>query len=130
MKSCTENELQKFCRFDLFLNCFSSVALSLFFQAKHTKQQKHHNTPIMMKTTSSATTSHATPVKAKTGKLVVKNKILHIGEEPPMTALKQSSPVSALTAATALSISLNQESSPASILTALTATMALLISSS
>jgi hypothetical protein len=76
---------------------------------------------IMTKTTSRATTSHATPVKAKTSKLVVKNKILHIGEEPPMTALKQSSPASVLTATTVSSISSNQESSPASILTALTA---------
>ena len=39
----------------------------------------------MTKTTSSATTSHAMPVKAKTGKSVVKNKILRIGEEPPVT---------------------------------------------
>ncbi len=48
IKSCTENELQKFCWLDLFLNYFSSVALSLFFQANHTKQQKtsqhaHHD---------------------------------------------------------------------------------------
>ncbi len=35
----------------------------------------------MMKTTSSATISHAMPIKAKTGKSVVKNKILRIGEE-------------------------------------------------
>ncbi len=40
IKSCTKNELWKFCQLDLFLNCFSSVALSLFFQANHTKQQK------------------------------------------------------------------------------------------
>jgi hypothetical protein len=86
--------------------------------------------PIMMKTTSSATTSHATPVKANTDKLVVKNKILHIGEEPSMTALKQISPASISTAMTALSISSNQESSPASVLTALTAMTALSISSS
>jgi hypothetical protein len=68
--------------------------------------------PIMMKTTSSATTSQATPVKANTGKLVVKIKILRIGEEPPMTALKQSSLASVSIAMTASSISLNQESSP------------------
>jgi hypothetical protein len=86
--------------------------------------------PIMTKTMFSATTSHATPVKAKTGKSVVKNKILHIGEEPPVTALKQSSPVSILTATTASLIFLNQESSPASILTASTATTALSILSS
>ncbi len=77
--------------------------------------------PIMMKTMSSATTSHATPVKANTGKSVVKNKILRIGEEPLVTALKQSSGVSVLTATTALSILSNQESSPASISTASTA---------
>jgi hypothetical protein len=96
------------------------------FFSKPTTQnnKKHHNTPIMTKTTSSATTSHATPVKAKTGKLVVKNKILHIGEEPPMTALKQSSPASILTATTALAILSNQESSPVSVLTALTVTTA------
>ncbi len=80
-----------------------------------------------MKTTLSATTRHATPVKANTSKSVVKNKILRIGEEPIMTALKQSSPASVSTATTASSISLNQESSPASISTALTATMALSI---
>ncbi len=84
----------------------------------------------MTKTTSSTTTSHATPVKANTSKLVVKNKILHIGEEPPMTALKQSSPASVLTATTASLILSNQESSPASISTASTAMTALLISSS
>ncbi len=47
-----------------------------------------------------------------------------------MTALKQSSPASVLTATTALSISSNQESSPASVSTALTATAASSISSS
>ena len=83
-----------------------------------------------MKTTSSATTSHATPVKANTGKSVVKNKILRIGEEPPVTALKQSSPASVSTATTASLISSNQESSLVSVLTALTATTASLISSS
>ncbi len=86
--------------------------------------------PIMTKTTSSATTNHATPVKANTGKSVVKNKILHYGEEPPMTALKQSSPASVLTATMALLILSNQESSPASVLTASTAMMALSILSS
>jgi hypothetical protein len=86
--------------------------------------------PIMTKTTLSVTTSHAMPVKAKTGKLVVKNKILHIGEEPPMTALKQSSPASVLTATTASSILSTQESSPASISTASTATTASSIFSS
>ncbi len=115
---------------DFFLNCFSSVALSLFFQPNHTKQQTHHNTPIMTKTMSSTTTSHAMPVKAKTGKSVVKNKILHIGKEPPVRACKQSSPASVSTATTALSILSNQKSSPASVLTALTATTALSISSS
>jgi hypothetical protein len=82
----------------------------------------------MSKTTSSATTSHAMPVKANTGKSVVKNKILRIGEEPPVTALKQSSPASVSTATMALSILSNQESSPASVLTAPTATMASSIS--
>jgi hypothetical protein len=131
IKSCTENELQKFCRLDLFLSCFSSVALSLFFPSQpHKTTKNHHNTPIMMKTTSSAITSHATPVKANTGKSVVKNKILHIGEEPPMTALKQSSPASVSTAMTASSILSNQESSPASVSTALTATTASSILSS
>ncbi len=42
----------------------------------------------MTKMTSSTTISHATPVKANTGKLVVKNKILGIGKEPPVIALK------------------------------------------
>ncbi len=84
----------------------------------------------MVKMMSSATTSHSTPVKANTGKSVVKNKILRIGEEPPVTALKQSSLASILTATTLLSISSNQESSPVSILTVLTAIMALLILSS
>jgi hypothetical protein len=84
----------------------------------------------MMKTMSSVTTSHATPVKANTDKLVVKNKILHIGEEPSMTALKQSSSASVLTATTVLSILSNQESSPASVSAASTATTALSISSS
>jgi hypothetical protein len=55
---------------------------------------------------------------------------LHIGEEPPVTALKQSSTASVLTATTASLISSNQESSPASILTALTATTASSILSS
>jgi hypothetical protein len=86
--------------------------------------------PIMTKTTSSVTTSHAMQVKANTSKSVVKNKILRIGEEPPMTALKQSSLASVLTATTASSISLNQESSPASISTVSTATTASSISSS
>ncbi len=86
--------------------------------------------PIMMKTTWSATTSHAMTVKANTGKLVVKNKILHIEEEPPMTALKQSSQAFISTAMMALLISSNQESSPASISTASTATMASSILSS
>jgi hypothetical protein len=78
----------------------------------------------MTKTRLSATTSYATPVKAKTGKSVVKNKILHIGEEPPLTALKQSSPASVSTATRVSLISSNQESSSGSILTALTATAA------
>jgi hypothetical protein len=91
----------------------------------HKTTKNHHNMPIMTKTTSSATTSHATPVKANTGKLVVKNKILHIREEPLVTALKQSSPASVSTATTALSISSNQKSSPASVSTALTATTVL-----
>jgi hypothetical protein len=122
--------LQKFCRLDLFLNCFSSVALSLFSKPTTQNNKKHHNTPIMTKTTSSATTSHATPVKAKTGKLVVKKKILRIGEEPPVTALKQSSPAPVATATMASPILSNQESSSASILTASTAMTALSISSS
>ncbi len=84
----------------------------------------------MTKMTSCATTSHASPVKANTGKSVVKNKILHIGEEPPMTALKQSSLASISTATTASPISSNQESSPASVSTALAATTAPSISSS
>jgi hypothetical protein len=84
----------------------------------------------MMKPTLSATTSHATPVKANTGKLFVKNKILRIGEEPPVTALKQSSLASVSTATTASSILSNQELSPASVSTAWTATTALLMLSS
>jgi hypothetical protein len=83
--------------------------------------------PIMTKSSSSATTSHAMPVKANISMLVVKNKILHIGEEPPVTALKQSSPASVLTVTTALLISSNQESSPASVSTASTVMAALSI---
>ncbi len=108
----------------LVLRCHS------FPSQSHKTTKNHHNTPIMTKTTSSTTTSHATPVKANTGKSVVKNKILHIGEEPPVTALKQSSPASVSTAMTALSILSNQETSQASISTALTVTMASSISSS
>jgi hypothetical protein len=82
----------------------------------------------MPKTTLSATTSHAMPVKANTGKLVVKNKTLRIGEEPPVTALKQSSTVFVLTVMTASSIMSNQESNSASVLTASTAMTASSIS--
>jgi hypothetical protein len=130
IKFCTENELQKFSRLDLFLNCFSSVALSLFSKPTIQNNKKHHTTPIMTKTMSSATTSHAMPVKAKIGKWVVKNKILHIEEEPPVTALKQSSLASVSTGTTVSLILLNQESSPASVLTALTVTTASWILSS
>jgi hypothetical protein len=84
----------------------------------------------MTKTSSSATTSHTMPVKANTGKLVVRNKFLHIGEEPPVTALKQSSPAPISTATMASSISSNQESSPAPVLTASTVVTAPSISSS
>jgi hypothetical protein len=62
----------------------------------------------MTKTTSSATTSHVTPVKkAPPGKLLIKNKLSRIGEEP-RTPLNQSSPVSVLTATTALLMSSSQ----------------------
>ncbi len=55
-----------------------------------------------MKTTSSATTSHVTPVKKATpGKLLIKNKLLRIGEEP-RTPSNQSSPASVSTATMAL----------------------------
>ncbi len=57
-----------------------------------------------MKTTSSATTSHVTPVKKATpGKLQIKNKLLRIGEEP-RTPSNQSSPASVSTATMALSM--------------------------
>jgi hypothetical protein len=63
----------------------------------------------MTKTTSSVTTSHVTSVKKATppGKLLIKNKLLRIGEEP-RTPSNQSSPVSVLTATTALSMSSSQ----------------------
>jgi hypothetical protein len=48
-------------------------------------------------TTSIATPSHAMPVKATTGKLVVKDKFLHVGEEPLVTPPKQPSPAPVLT---------------------------------
>jgi hypothetical protein len=59
----------------------------------------------MTKTTSSATTSHVTPVRKATppGKLLIKNKLLRIGEEP-RTPSNQSSPVSVLTPTTASSM--------------------------
>jgi hypothetical protein len=79
--------------------------------------------------TSSATPSHAMPVKANTGKLVVKDKFLRVRKEP-VTPPKQPSLVSVSTATMALSILSNQESSPELVLTALIATTALLISSS
>jgi hypothetical protein len=78
-------------------------------------------------TTSSTTRSHATPVKANTGKLIVKNKFLHVREEPLVTPPKQPSPLSVLTATTASSILANQESLPSSLLTASTVTTASLI---
>ncbi len=60
---------------------FSSVLLSLFFQANHNNNKKSlHNLPIMTKMTSSATISYVTPVKATPGKLVIKNKLSSIGE--------------------------------------------------
>jgi hypothetical protein len=62
----------------------------------------------MTKTTSSATTSHVTPVKKATpGKSLIKNKLSRIGEEPK-TPSNQSSPVSVSTATIALLISLSQ----------------------
>ncbi len=61
-----------------------------------------------MKTTSSATTSHVTPVKKATpGKSLIKIKLLCIGEEP-RTPSNQSSPVSVSTATTTLSMSSSQ----------------------
>jgi hypothetical protein len=63
---------------------------------------------IMTKTTSSATTSHVTSVKKATpGKLLIKNKLSHIGEEP-RTPSNQSSPASMSTATMVLSVSLSQ----------------------
>jgi hypothetical protein len=62
----------------------------------------------MTKTTSSATTSHVTPVKKVTpGKSLIKNKLLRIGEEP-RTPSNKSSPASVLTATTASSMSSSQ----------------------
>jgi hypothetical protein len=78
----------------------------------------------MTKTTSSATTSHVTPVKATPGKLVIKNKLSRIGEEP-MTPSTQSSLASVSTATTASSM-LSNQSSPASVWTATTASSMLL----
>ncbi len=61
-----------------------------------------------MKTTSSTTTSHVTSVKkATSGKLLIKNKLLPIGEEP-RTPSNQSSPASMSTAMTASSMSSSQ----------------------
>jgi hypothetical protein len=80
-----------------------------FFQANHNNNKKSlHYSPITTKTTSSATTSHITPVKKATpGKLLIKNKLLHIGEEP-RTSSNQSSPASVSTATSALSMSSSQ----------------------
>jgi hypothetical protein len=62
----------------------------------------------MTKMTSSVTTSHGTPVKkATSGKSLIKNKLLCIGEEP-RTPSNQSSPALVLTATMALSMSLSQ----------------------
>jgi hypothetical protein len=66
--------MQKFCRLNLFLNHFSSVAFVSFFPSqphknnKKSSQHAHHD-----KEDVSKTTSHATPVKANTGKLAIKN---------------------------------------------------------
>jgi hypothetical protein len=112
----------------VFLEC---CIVTFFPSQPHKKPKNHHNAPIMTKTNtaSSATPSHATPVKANTGKLVVKDKFLRVGEEP-VTPPKQPSPASISTATTASLILLNQESSLESVSTASTATTALSISSS
>jgi hypothetical protein len=58
----------------------------------------------MTRMTLSTTASHVTPVKKATpGKLLINNKLLHIGEEP-RTPSNQSTPVSMSTATTALSM--------------------------
>jgi hypothetical protein len=68
----------------------------------------------MTKTTSSATTSHVTPVKKATpGKSLIKNKLLRIGEEP-RTPSNQSSPASVSTATTALLMSSSQSTTTTS----------------
>jgi hypothetical protein len=89
---------KKSCRLNIFQNC-CLVFCCHFFPSQQQQQQKSlHYLPIMMKTTLSATTSHATPVKKATpGKLLIKNKLLHIGEEP-RTPSNQSSPASMSTA--------------------------------
>jgi hypothetical protein len=62
----------------------------------------------MIKTTSSANTSHVTPVKKATpGKSLIKNKLSLIGEEP-RTPSNQSSPASVLTATMMSSMLLSQ----------------------
>ncbi len=68
----------------------------------------------MTKTTSSATTSHVTPVKKATpSKLLINNKLSRIGEEPRTPSI-QSSPASVLTATTALLMSLSQSTTTTS----------------
>ncbi len=90
--------------------------MSLFFQANHINNKKSlHYSPIMTKTTSSATTSHVTSVKKATlGKLLIKNKLSRIGEEP-RTPSNQSSPASMSTATTASSMSLSQSTTTTSL---------------
>ncbi len=67
-----------------------------------------------MKTTSSATTNHVTPVKKATpGKSLIKNKLWRIGQEP-RTPSNQSSPASMSTATTALSMALSQSTTTTS----------------
>jgi hypothetical protein len=89
--------------------------MSLFFQANHNNNKKSlHYLPIMTKTSSSATTSHVTPVKkATSGKSLVKNKLSCIGEEP-RTPSNQSSLVSMSTATMALSMLSSQSTTATS----------------
>jgi hypothetical protein len=96
---------KKFCGLDIFQNCFLVFCCHIFFQANHNNNKKSlHYSPIMTKTTLSATTSQVTPVKKATpGKSLIKNKLSRIGEEP-RTPSNQSSPVSVSTATTTQSM--------------------------
>ncbi len=67
----------------IFLNFFLVLRCHFFSKPTTQNNKNHHNLPIITKTMSSGTTSHATPVKAKTGKSIVKNKSFVLEKSPP-----------------------------------------------